>query len=435
MRRLIEQRIALRSQLAEQSTTLLSRHPRIQELKAQIAETDRLIAAEGERLARQLENDAKVADNRIQTLTASLDQVKETASHNNERDVKLRALQRDAKTERDLLESYLGKYREATARDSINAAPPDARIISRATASIAPAYPKKLPTILIAAFAGFALSVGFIVTGALLGPSPSAYPAGYAAAVYPAPGQETAAAPSVAAPSLAPAPAGGLGLRPQFAASPGLVPHPGFAPDTPIEPDGGHALRPVGEIEEIAQKLRQAADGGRRVAVIGTGRNVGTTFAAITLARTFASDSTVVLVDLAFGAPNLSVISTEPDAPGIAELIRGTASFGDAITSDQFSDVHLVAAGAVGNGGEELTTSPTLAAVVEALAHSYDHVVLDLGSAADIAVERFAPLAAHAVLVSADIGTVASRAVREQLKSAGFEDVALLAGGAQAVAA
>src|SRR6185437_7658435 len=53
MRRLIERRKALRSELAEQSTTLLSQHPRIKELNAQIAEADRQIRSEGERLARQ----------------------------------------------------------------------------------------------------------------------------------------------------------------------------------------------------------------------------------------------------------------------------------------------------------------------------------------------------------------------------------------------
>ena len=46
MRRLIEQRNALRSQLAEQSTTLLDQHPRIKELKAQVAEVDRQIKVE-----------------------------------------------------------------------------------------------------------------------------------------------------------------------------------------------------------------------------------------------------------------------------------------------------------------------------------------------------------------------------------------------------
>ena len=94
MRRLIEQRIALRSQLAEQSTTLLDQHPRIKELKAQIAEIDSQIRVEGERLARQLENDAKVAGDRVKTLTASLDQVKQAASQTSEQDVELRALER-----------------------------------------------------------------------------------------------------------------------------------------------------------------------------------------------------------------------------------------------------------------------------------------------------------------------------------------------------
>ncbi len=88
MRRLIEQRIALRAQLAEQSTTLLAQHPRIKELNAQIAEVDSQIRVEGERLARQLDNDAKVAGDRLQTLTASLDQVKKLASQTNEQDVR-----------------------------------------------------------------------------------------------------------------------------------------------------------------------------------------------------------------------------------------------------------------------------------------------------------------------------------------------------------
>src|SRR5665213_1959095 len=114
MRRLIEQRNAVRSQLAVQSTTLLEQHPRIKELRAQVAEVEREMRTEGERLARQLDNDAKVAGDRLETLTASLDTVKKLASQTNEQDVQLRALDREAKTERDLLESYLAKYREAS---------------------------------------------------------------------------------------------------------------------------------------------------------------------------------------------------------------------------------------------------------------------------------------------------------------------------------
>ncbi len=42
----------------------------------------------------------------------------------NSEDVQLRALEREAKSQRDLLESYLAKYREATSRDTPNSSPP-----------------------------------------------------------------------------------------------------------------------------------------------------------------------------------------------------------------------------------------------------------------------------------------------------------------------
>ncbi|HZT27530.1 MAG TPA: exopolysaccharide transport family protein [Pseudolabrys sp.] len=406
MRRLVEQRIALRAQLAEQSTTLLPQHPRIKELNAQIAEVDRAIRVEGERLARQLDNDAKVASERLQTLTASLDQVKKVASETNEQDVELRALEREAKTDRDLLESYLAKYREASARDSINAAPPQARIISRASPALLPSYPKKLPTVLIAAFAAFMLSAGFTVTGALLTAPAAAYGYPYAVPTYAGgytPPQQYM--PRVASPPLAPAAPAGF-------------------------PAGAVA---VSTVEEIAARLRRLGEGGRRVMVVGTAHNVGTTFAAISLARALAKSGTVVLVDFAFDAPNLSVISTDPDAPGIAELVRGTASFGDIITRDQYSHVHLVTMGNVGGATAAVAASPILASLVEALAHSYEHVVIDAG--AGPAAERFASLVTQAVLVAGDPQAPATRTARERMTMAGLAEVAVLAGGAQAAAA
>lgn len=413
MRRLTEQGNALRSQLAEQSTTLMDQHPRIKELRAQIAEIERAKRAEGERLARQLDNDAKVAGDRLTTLTASLDQVKQLASQSNEQDVQLRAFERDAKSQRDLLESYLVKYSEASARDNINAAPPEARIISRATPAIKPTYPKKTSTVLIAAFAAFALSAGFIVTGALLAPPAAAAPYGYG---Y----QPT----SYAAPVFQQPPR--MPPLPQMA-SPPMVPAMPVAPAMPP--------LPVSSLDQVAQNLRQLGEGGRRVTVIGSVRNAGTTYAAITLARVLAKEANVVLVDLAFGAPNLSVISTDPNTPGIAELVRGTAGFGDIITRDQFSQVHLVATGAVGVDGPALAASPMLGTVIEALAQSYDHVVIDVGSAADVAVERFAGLAQRAVLVAANPADPATRAARERMAMAGFADVTLVAGASQTVAA
>src|SRR5882757_7216294 len=165
IRRLSEQRVTLRSQLAEQSSTLLDNHPRIKELKAQSADLDRQIREEASKVSRSLENDARIAGGRVEGLSASLEQLKRQASSTNGQDVQLRALEREAKAQRDLLESYLAKYREATTRENIDAAPADGRIISRAIVSNTPAYPKKLPVVLIATLAALMLSAGAIATG------------------------------------------------------------------------------------------------------------------------------------------------------------------------------------------------------------------------------------------------------------------------------
>ena len=48
-RRLSEQRVTLRASTAEQSSTLLDSHPRIKELKAQLADLDRQLREEATR--------------------------------------------------------------------------------------------------------------------------------------------------------------------------------------------------------------------------------------------------------------------------------------------------------------------------------------------------------------------------------------------------
>jgi uncharacterized protein involved in exopolysaccharide biosynthesis/Mrp family chromosome partitioning ATPase len=406
MRRLTEQRVALRAQLAEQSSTLLDQHPRIKELRAQIAELERQMHGEGERLARQLENDAKLAGDRVETLTQSLDQVKKLASRTNEQDVQLRALEREGKAQRDLLESYLAKYREAVARDNINAAPPEARVISRASAAIKPDYPKKLPIVLIAAFAAFTLSAGFTVTGELLSPN---YSYGYPPPAY------------IAAPPLAP-------VMPRMAA-----PAP-IAPMRPAMTPAASKAPPLvaSSVAEIAAALFGGGEAGRRVGVIGSARNVGTTYTAIALARALAAQANVVLVDLALKAPNLSVVSTDPQAPGLAELLRGHASFADVITRDQFSNVHLVSTGNVAGDAAGLAASPMLPGAIDALAQSYDFVVIDSGAIGDVTT---GPLASHAVLVAPDANSIAARSARERLTAAGYADVNVVLGGTEAAAA
>src|ERR1700682_6381385 len=65
IRRMSEQRVTLRAQLAEQSSTLLDQHPRIKELRAQVADLERQMRAEADRLARSFENDARLSSAKV----------------------------------------------------------------------------------------------------------------------------------------------------------------------------------------------------------------------------------------------------------------------------------------------------------------------------------------------------------------------------------
>jgi len=168
MRRLTEQRVTRRAQLAEKSSTLLGNHPQIKELKAQLNDLDSQIRAEAGKISRSLENEARIAGGRVERLTASLDQLRKKASSSNGQDVQLHALEREARAQRDLLESYLAKFRQANARENIDVVPAAGRIISTAVASNRPAFPKKLPIVLIATLGTLLISCGVVVTAALL---------------------------------------------------------------------------------------------------------------------------------------------------------------------------------------------------------------------------------------------------------------------------
>jgi polysaccharide biosynthesis transport protein len=394
IRRLSEQRVTLRAQLAEQSSTLLDDHPRIKELKAQIDDLDNQIRSEAETIARSFENDAKLASARVDAQTAILDQLKNQAASSNVDNVQLRGLELDAKSQRDLLESYLAKYREATSRDTISSTPADARVISRATVSNIPAFPKKLPTVLIAAFATMLLTSGLIMTRVIL------------------------SAPSGAVPVRVNQPAFASDAQASRTAS--IVNDPPRRNEPSVSSESA--------IANVAYNLRRSGSAGDRLAVFGAVPGINTSQAAIKLARALADDSRVVLVGLASEDAAIRGISSEPSADGLAELARGAATFGGIITKDKLSPLHLISAGHSPIGRLDILSSPGMATNFDALARSYDHVVVDAGETSGPGIERIAEFAPHAVLVTDTLVNAATGAARQRLLAAGFGDVRILVG-------
>jgi uncharacterized protein involved in exopolysaccharide biosynthesis len=168
VRRLLETRANLRAQIAQEEQTLLPQHPRIKELRAQLVGLEEQIRASAERTARTLENDARAAGGRVAAMQAEMDLQKKQNGSASEQDVQLRALEREAKAEREQLENYLTRFRDAASRDGDNSVAADARIVSNAIVPTNPSFPKKLPIILIATLSMFALSLFFTLIKALL---------------------------------------------------------------------------------------------------------------------------------------------------------------------------------------------------------------------------------------------------------------------------
>jgi uncharacterized protein involved in exopolysaccharide biosynthesis len=410
-RRLSEQRVTLRAQLAEQSSTLLDNHPRIKELKAQLADLDRQLREEASKISRSLDNDSRIAGGRVDGLSASLEQLKKQATSSNGQDVQLRALEREAKAQRDLLESYLAKYREATTRENIDAAPADGRIISSASVSNTPAYPKKLPIVLIATLATLMLSAGAIATGELLRMTA---PRTTAALTSPP-------APVERAPTPAPAAAAAVAV-----ADPAPVPKDPVPVPKEAHPDIATGLT---EIEQLADDVNTAGDAARKVTILGTAANESITLTALTLARLVARNSRVVVVGLSASSSEISAISAtsvDPDAPGLAELMLGETSFSQVITRDRSSRVHLVSAGRPGSD-RALLQSPRLALAIDALLRVYDHVLLDAGTASDLPAELLTAQARAVVVPDQSMTADARTSMCDQLRAAGcFTELTML---------
>ena len=281
----------------------------------------------------------------------------------------MRALEREAKAQRDLFESYLAKYREATARDSIAAAP-RRRPHHLARGGVEHAvFPEEDAD--RADRGARDVFARHRIRRSRRAAQRRSLPADAAAGRhrYRSPPPCRRRSPSARTPASDRLPARDQSCRRQ-------------PPERPSRPD---AVATGLSVDEIARGVATGRRGRPRIAVIGSARNVGTTLTAIALARALASRARVVLVDLALGSPNVDVIS---DRPARAWHRRSGARYG--LVRRHHHPGPLLAGCMWSRPARSAATpntlikSPMLAAAVGALAQSYDYLVIDAGCQSEI---------------------------------------------------
>ncbi len=421
VRRIAEQRVAAKAQLASESRTLLPAHPRIQALKAQISDLDAQLRIAVRKTAAALENNARFAAGRVANLETAVNQQKLAVARSNTDEVHLHELERVARALRDQLDSSMGKYQEALAREDSPATPADARMINRAAPPDHPSFPKKIPMLVFGTVAAFILSAAAVIGSELLA------------------GQTT---PPSKPPIRRPQVVGDDPPRPSQH-SPLLDRLKDFdGPSAEIRPNLAEADLsdeaadvPATDAPPETQDMPSVSGRGARIVTTSVAESDAATEALIAFARSLTQEGRAIIIDLDAKNGQLSSLvrsdtgsaaNSGERTAGLTDLLAGSVTFAEAICRDATSRLHFISFGSADD------FDPTdLDLVLDALAQTYDFILLAAsGVHASGTAKSLASYADFVVLVGA--GDVArescDEAVRELIE-AGALEVAIIGGG------
>jgi uncharacterized protein involved in exopolysaccharide biosynthesis len=168
VQRLSEQRVGVLREVSRNSSTYRANHPKMIRLKAELSRLDQQIKREMRNIAANLKGEVQIAKERVRSIERDLDAVQDTSNNQALAQAKLRILQQEANSKRQLYEAYVSRYGDASARRTTVPNTVHAEIFQRAYASHIPVSPNKVMIILMAVFATLFLGVAFIITRVLL---------------------------------------------------------------------------------------------------------------------------------------------------------------------------------------------------------------------------------------------------------------------------
>ncbi|TBY73746.1 chain-length determining protein [Rhizobium leguminosarum bv. viciae] len=414
----------LQSQISDLQTSLLNNHPRLKSLRAQLSDIRTQIRQETQKILASIENESKVADLRASELERQSETVQATSARAGEDEVGLNALEREANAQRQLLETYLVRYREAASRADSNSSPADARIVSRAVEPVDPYFPKVVPIVVVAAVATLIMSAIVIMlaelfSGRALRPTDAASETIEAEAVVEE--KHTPQAAPIAA-------AAGKPVQPSMLA---------------VVVDEEDAIEDVKAAEEVPEdepedenefSVASVADyltGSRAplaIAISPTGDNGSA--ATVSLTRMLAdAGHRVILIDMTGSGYPTELMVEDPAALGVTDLLCGEAAFGDTIHGDRLSDAHLIPQGQ-SDVRRAMRGVDRLSLLLDALAAAYDLVVVECGSADVAGVSRLTRSRDIEIILSLpEVEETIFVALMTEFQAAGYERVVLMSGG------
>ncbi|MFV0296717.1 MAG: GumC family protein [Hyphomicrobiaceae bacterium] len=146
---------------AELMTKYGPRHPEIIRVRAELSDIQVQIRKEMLKILGNVKNEYEIAAKRQATLDKSLSDLKARQASLQNSSVELRNLQQDAEASRQVLTSFVNRYRETSQTENLHL--PDARIVEKAGIPPAPTGPKRKQIVLIGIFCGIGVGIGLAV--------------------------------------------------------------------------------------------------------------------------------------------------------------------------------------------------------------------------------------------------------------------------------
>jgi exopolysaccharide transport family protein len=408
IQRLRETQVQLKADIADLSATLLDNHPRLRSLRSQLADLDGQIRTEAQKVLQGLETEAAAARLRETELLSEVNQLKVESARVGEQEVELRALEREAASQRELLESYLTRFREAASRKERNYLPADARIFSRASAPSEPYFPKVLP-ITAAAFAAALLVMAIatllreLFSGRALRPAATAAPIHDVVMPVHAPAEAALAADAVVPAKVT------VGRDRQEARD---------APDR-----GTVFTRGQVTIEAAAERLI-ARGAARAIFVSPEGDEAAA--AAVLVAREVADAGLrTLLLDLTATGAVSGPMLDDAKLPGITNLLCAEAQFTDIIHQDLYSDCHVIPVGTA-DPARAMRAADRLPIIMASLTTAYDLVIVECGPADAASLRRLVSDSTEIVISVIEEADAAVSEAETEIRSVGFDDAFLV---------
>jgi exopolysaccharide transport family protein len=409
----------LQSQISDLQTSLLNNHPRLKSLRAQLADIKSQIRQETQKILASIENESKVAALREKELVQQSNAVKANSAQAGEDEVGLNALEREATAQRQLLETYLSRFREAASRADKNSSPADARIVSNATQPVDPYFPKVIPIVIVAALATFimtsiAIMLAELFSGRALRPTNTLEIEERIEAEKVEPVAPVAAV-------VAPAPS--MLATPAAEEVRDEVPEIVAQEDAEAEAEDDNEFS-IGSVASYLIGCRAPI----AIAISPTGDNGST--ATVSLARRIASSGArAVLVDMTGSGRPTDMMADGRTLPGVTDLLCGAAAFGDTIHGDHVSEAHFIPQG-TSDMRLAMRGADRLSLLLDALSSAYDLVLVECGAADVAGVSRLTQSKTVEIILSMPV-IVENEfvAAMTSFEEAGYDRVVLMSDG------